>query len=221
MLKATPYKVSITLLEKANNSKIADFRESINRPTGDFFYDDWEVKEKYKNTVWSELISVLPDDIGEARIITLSPQTCYTKHCDVDDRYHLNLHGDEAYLIDLEQLSLSELQKDCIWYEMNAGVLHTAASFGQEQRKQLVVRKLLRRNNLEDPVEVSIFPVGKNPRYLFDNTLSRWLNYANKNGIINNFKGNNDNVKFDIDREFLNDLQKAMPNEFLPSISND
>lgn len=220
MLKETPYRVSIDLLDKIDKQYLSNFRESINEPTGNFFYDPWKIKEEYRDTIWETLLAALPGDIGEARIITLESETCYTKHSDIDDRYHLNLHGDEGYLIDLENLDMYHLQKDGIWYDMDAGVLHTAASFGEQKRMQLVVRKLLTRGNLKDPVEVSILPGGENPRYTFDNVLSPWLNYANKSGKINNFRGNNGNVKFDIDREFLDELSLIMPSEF-PYTVND
>lgn len=214
MLQLTPYSVPLELIEGIDKSQLTNLRESINQPTGDFFYDPWIIKDEYKGTVWEKLLAVFPNNIGEARIIILEAETCYTKHSDIDDRYHLNLHGDEGYLIDLEALELYHLQKDGIWYDMNAGILHTAASFGEQKRVQLVVRKLLQKNLLEHPVEVSILPGGDNPRYTFDNKLSPWLNYANKTGKINNFRGNNGNVKFDIDREFLDELSDVMPKEF-------
>lgn len=221
MLVATPYSVSIDTLEKIDPNQLVNFRESINEPTGNFFYDPWKIKEDYRGTVWEELLNVLPNDIGEARIIVLESETCYTKHSDIDDRYHLNLQGDEGYLIDLENQIMHHLKKDGVWYDMNAGILHTATSFGQQRRIQLVVRKLLTRATIDDAVEISILPGGENPRYTFDNVLSPWLNYANKARKINNFRGNNGNVKFEIDRKNLDELLEIMPKEFPYTINEN
>jgi hypothetical protein len=220
LITPTQHKVPITLIEEVDKGQLSTFRESINMPTGNFFYDPWEIKPEYKGTVWEELLNPLTN-IGEARIIILNSETCYTKHADIDDRYHLNLNGDEGYLINLETLDMHHLVQDGIWYDMNAGILHTATSFGEEVRIQLVVRKLLLRNDLKDPVTISILPGGKNPRYTFDNVLSPWLNYANKQGKINNFRGDNLNVIFDIDKEYLGELANIMPKEFPYTTSNN
>jgi len=220
LITPTQHKVPITLIEEVDKGQILNLRESINMPTGNFFYDPWEIKPEYKGTVWEELLNPLTN-ICEARIIILNSETCYTKHADIDDRYHLNLNGDEGYLINLETLDMHHLVQDGIWYDMNAGILHTATSFGEEVRIQLVVRKLLLRNDLKDPVTISILPGGKNPRYTFDNVLSPWLNYANKQGKINNFRGDNLNVIFDIDKEYLGELANIMPKEFPYTTSNN
>ncbi len=45
-----------------------DGKNVLNKPTGDFFYDPWEILPEYKGTVFEELLAPLKD-IGEARII--------------------------------------------------------------------------------------------------------------------------------------------------------
>jgi hypothetical protein len=140
---------------------------------------------------------------------------CYNRHADIDDRYHLNLFGDEGYLIDLENKKMYHTVKDGLWYKMNAGILHTAASFGEHKRIQLVVRELLSRNKLKDPVNVTITSTGSYPRYKFDNLLSPWLNSANKRKIISNFSYKDNSVNLLIERSVLKEIKDICLDNFL------
>ena len=189
-------------------------KHDLTQQTGDFFYDPWELKPEFENTYWENIWKSLPGEKGQARIIVLESPSCYTQHADIDDRYHLNLFGDEDYLIDLGSRLMHKLEKDGTWYEMDAGRLHTAISIGEHFRMQLVVRKLLKRNALEDPVSAIITVGGTNPRYHFDNKLSPWLNRANKRGIINSFQRDGGTVYFNIEQEYIPELQELIPNEF-------
>ena len=217
MLSQTNYTVDLSILKEAVDS-IADqeFKITINQPTGDFFYDPWEIKPELKNTVWQKILDSLPFDQGEARIITLKPGTAYCCHADADDRWHLNLQSKEGYICDIDNLKMYLLSTDGIWYTMNAGRLHTAANFGSIDRIQLVVRQLLKKNMLSDPVYIKISSksLSYNFRYQFDNTVSPWLNYANKHGIINNFKFVKDEVLFNIERNAIDSLNKILPDIF-------
>ena len=209
MLVKTPYTVSIDdmpLLEKG--------KHDLTVPSGDFFYDPWVLLEEYKNTVWESILNSLPIDTGQARIIVMESPSCYTQHADIDDRYHLNLSGDQDYLIDLDNQQMHKLVKDGVWYEMDAGRLHTAISVGEHTRMQLVVRKLLTRNVLNDSVSVKITAGGSNPRYSFDNTMSVWLNRASKNKTISNFKQSEASVYFDVEQSSLEELKSIVPKEF-------
>ena len=209
MLVKTLYTASIDnmpLLEKG--------KHDLTVPSGDFFYDPWVLLEEYKNTVWESIWNSLPIDTGQARIIVMESPSCYTQHADIDDRYHLNLSGDQDYLIDLDNQQMHKLVKDGVWYEMDAGRLHTAISVGEHTRMQLVVRKLLTRNVLNDSVSVKITAGGSNPRYSFDNTMSVWLNRASKNKTISNFKQSEASVYFDVERSSLEELKSIVPKEF-------
>jgi hypothetical protein len=210
MLVKTPYiapdNVKVELFEIG--------KHDLTDPTGDFFYDPWVLKPEYEGTVWEDIWCSLPIDTGQARIIVLGSPSCYTQHADIDDRYHLNLFSNEDYLIDLQDQRMYKLEKDNIWYEMDAGRIHTAISIGEHMRMQLVVRKLLTRNILNDPVSISIAVGGKNPRYHFDNKISPWLNCANKQSIINNFKQYDTTVSFDIERSYLQEIIRLLPEEF-------
>jgi len=218
MLEKLIYKVPTLLLKKAlldiQNDK---FRTTLNIPTGDFFYDKWILHDQYKDTIWETILSTLPMDIGEARIIILNSGTCYHSHADIDNRYHLNLSGNKSYLIDLDSNSMYKTVMDGIWYEMNTNLRHVAANFGSTDRIQLVVRKLLQRNKLKNPIKISIVPNinSKKVRFIFDDTISPWLNLANKKGIIYDFSTDfKEKVFLDIEKEYINELLNLIPVEF-------
>jgi hypothetical protein len=218
MISQTNYTVNVQLLQEACAAlPDQDMKTTINKPTGNFFYDSWVLKDEYKGTVWETLYESLPMSKGEARIIILDPGQCYQSHADIDDRYHLNILGDNCYLIDLVRETMHPLSQDGVWYDMDASFLHTATNFGRCARIQLVVRKLLKKNNLlHTPVSVRLESTLDNKdyaRYLFDNNVSPWLNQANKSGIINNFAYTREQVTFDIEADKLNSLAHILPEE--------
>jgi hypothetical protein len=218
MLTPTDHIVDTALFKKAcQELPKQGMKTAINQPTGDFFYDPWVLKDEYKGTVWELLYNSLPVSKGEARIIILDPGQCYQIHADIDDRYHLNILGDNSYLIDLVREQLHPLSQDGIWYDMDASFLHTATNFGRRARVQLVVRKLLKKNKLKAPVEVSLATSMDNPnhaRFLFDNTMSPWFNSANKAGFINSFTQGAVAIKFNIEQDKLESFKHMLPDEF-------
>jgi hypothetical protein len=218
MLIPTNYTTDPNLFQEAcRQLPDGGMKTTINKPTGDFFYDPWVLKDEYKGTVWETLYNSLPVVKGEARIIILDPGTCYTSHADIDDRYHLNILGDNSYLINLVQEIMYPLSQDGIWYDMDASFMHTATNFGRKARVQLVVRKLLKKNKLSNPVEVSLATSMDNPnhaRFLFDNTMSPWFNDANKAGLINSFKQGSVAITFNIEQDKLESFKRMLPEEF-------
>lgn len=218
MLTSTNYSVDTSLFQEACIClPKSDMKTTINEPTGDFFYDPWVIKDEYKGTVWETLYNSLPVNKGEARIIILDPAHCYQIHADIDDRYHLNILGEACYLIDLDQEQLFPLKQDGIWYNMNAGTLHTASNFGRRARVQLVVRHLLKQNKLINPVEIVMSTTIANTddaRFTFDNVLSPWFNKANKLGFINGFGHSQIGVKFNIEKDMLDSLHGVMTGDF-------
>lgn len=218
MLTPTNYTVDISLFQEACcQLPEGKMKTVINQPTGNFFYDPWIIKDEYKGTVWETLYNTLPITKGEARIIILDPAHCYQVHADIDDRYHLNILGEACYLMDLVSEKMYPLEQDGIWYDMDAGFLHTATNFGRRARVQLVVRKLLNQNKLKDPVEVLLSTTIKNTddaRFMFDNTLSPWFNKANKLGFINNFDHSPISIKFNIEQDKLESFKWVLPKEF-------
>jgi hypothetical protein len=112
---------------------------------------------------------------------------------------------------------MHKLEQDGIWYNMDAGFLHTATNFGRRARVQLVVRQLLKNNKLKDPVDIAVSTTLSNPddaRFVFDNNVSIWLNEANKLGFINNFSYSTVSVKFSIEQDKLDSLKRILPEEF-------
>lgn len=217
MLSETKHKVDIELINQALElTNLDEFKSTINQPTGDFFYDPWEIKPEFKGTVWENILDSLPVRKGEARIINLKPGTAYSCHADMDDRYHLNLQSEHGYICDLGNRELHLLKTDGIWYTMDAGRLHTAANFGSKDRIQLVVRQLLNRSQLSNPVTVSIMLTEKtfDFRYQFDQTISPWLNRANKSKVISNFIFSNEQVTFDVEKDYVERLEAIVPKIF-------
>lgn len=217
MLFPTEHTVNFELIDQALNlTNFDEFKFTINQPTGNFFYDAWDIKPEFKGTVWDKILQTLPEPKGEARIITLKPGTNYYCHADADDRWHLNFQSEHGYICDLENKELHRLKTDGIWYSMDAGRLHTAANFGNKDRIQLVVRQLLKHNQLVDPIKVSIVLKEQvsDFRYQFDQTVSSWLNRANKNQIISDFVFSDNEVTFNLEKEYLLKLESIIPKIF-------
>lgn len=218
MLFSTPYSVTPSQLELAKLSDFGNtFKSTINKSTGNFFYDPWVISDEYKNTVWNDILNTLPFSIGEARVILLKPGQCYQSHSDIDDRYHLNITGDFNYLIDLDSEIMYRNNNDCKWYDLDTSARHTAMNVGETVRVQLVVRKLLLNNVLNEPVKVKLSSITLSPddaRYKFDDVISGWLNRANKTGIINEFSPSLTHVTFNIENSCLIELEQIIPTEF-------
>jgi len=116
MLHTLPYTVNPALLDEAQGSiPSVESKLTINQPTGNFFYDPWEVKEEFKGTVWETLLNTLPLDIGEARIIALAHGTTYMSHTDIDDRYHLSITGQYSFLINIDDEKMYPTIADGQW----------------------------------------------------------------------------------------------------------
>lgn len=217
MIIETAYVLDPKFIELAQQGlKEFEGKTALNQPTGDFFYDPWILKEQFKDTVWNDILSVLKVDYGEARIIILEPGESYMAHADIDDRFHLNLQGNNSFLIDISDQKMYPTITDSRWYEMDAGKIHAATNYGEIPRAQLVVRKLLTKNKLQKPIHVSIASAQElfDYRYKFDNNISPWLNRMNKLKKINNFKFNKEIVEFDTEEESIFDLVKFDKNVF-------
>jgi hypothetical protein len=201
MIQNTKYTVSLDDIAGVMGDVYDIGKFDISEQTGSFFYDPWQLKSEFLGTAWETIWNSLPGPKGQGRIIILESPSCYTSHADIDNRWHLNLCGDEAYLIDLEKEEMFKTVLDGKWYDMDAGVPHTAMNIGAEIRAQLVVRKLLPKNIINDPQHVRIAGVKGNIRYEFDKHLSPWLNRAaNNTKIISNVKVVEQGIEFDIEK---------------------
>lgn len=218
MLKKTNFCVSLDLINEAVNTiSNENFKQVINRPTGNFFYDPWVISEEFQGTVWEKIYDSLPTIKGEARIIILKPPQCYFSHSDIDDRWHLNLTSKKSYLINLDNNTMFKLITDGYWYDFDAGNRHTAVNFGNRPRIQLVIRQLLIRSSRNDLVSVKIkskLNDLEDARFEFDDSISNILNMINKQNALNNFTHNSDEVSFDIAPEFLKNLESIDKKNF-------
>jgi len=216
MLKSTGISLPYTLIETAgkNLDFFKDVKNVLNQPSGNFFYDSWEVKDTFKGTIWDEILSFFPSDIGEARIIRLGSGKCYLQHADIDDRYHLNIAGENSYLLDLHDQKIHQIFNDNFVWQMDAGRLHTAINCDTDDRYQLVVRKLIKYTNLKNPLQVSITPICNKARFVFDNEVSPVLNRLVKNQVLSNFSIINNGVIFDLEADFVKILQTLNTNNY-------
>lgn len=213
MITATEHKVNQNIIHQIAKINF-EGKLSVNKPTGNFFYDPWELLDEYKNSAIDIAISSLGIPVGETRLIKLKSGNCYFSHSDIDDRYHLNISGDCSALVNLDTQENFFLSTDGVWYFMDAGPRHSAVNFGQFPRIQLVVRKLLKKNSLEKPVTLFVEPQGTNARFVFDNTISPWLNRAVKQSKINNFYSNGKSITVDVDDKYLDEFLTVCPKNF-------
>lgn len=217
MITKLQYKVDNSLFEKIPELVPKfDSRIALTTPTGDFFYDPWKISEEFSGTIWEDVLKSLPLRIGEARLVKLYPGTAYYSHADIDDRYHLNIFGEKSFLVDLDQNILHPVHNDSFWYEMDAGVRHSAVNFGNKTRIQLVVRKLLEKSNLYHPVRIKIFLVNFRTdfRFIFDDIFSPYINRLIKKGKADNFSLFNNEVFIDIEKEYVEDIKSISPEHF-------
>ena len=188
--------------------ELEEGKNELSRPTGKFFYDPWELLPQYKGTLLEVLYNKLPE-AGQARVMLMKEGTCYSEHADIDDRYHLTLDAESSYLIDMDNDFMNATTVNNTIYLMDGGTIHTAANFGHTPRAELVVRKLLKHNQLRNParlnlaVRYDIFDL----RYRVDIVFSPGLNRANKKGIIDNFEPVSES-------EMILDLEKECIDEF-------
>jgi hypothetical protein len=212
MFTTTLYKVDPNLILEASQSlPNFDFRMAVNTPTGSFFYDPWEIKDEFKNSVWEKLLSTIPDPIGEARIIKLDPGTCYRSHSDIDDRWHLSIIADKSYLVNLDTDKMYPQVVDNTWHYFDAGGRHSAANFGNKPRFQLVVRTLLPKGtNISTPktVVITLKNVVDDRRYIFDDIVSPWLNSTAKKKLIDKFEYKDLEAKFVTDESLIPELRQ-------------
>jgi hypothetical protein len=189
----------------------------LNEPTGDFFYDNWKIKDLYKDTLWQQVLDTLPYTIGQARIIKMEAGDSYMAHADIDNRWHLNLTGEQAYLIDLDNKVMHECVRDSHWAYMDASRIHAATNYGSIPRLQLVVREpLFRSREPKDLISISMEPAYEQHdfRYKFDKIFSPFLNRANQKHKLADFAHTTFNLKFKLERELLEEFKQLVTPEF-------
>jgi hypothetical protein len=189
----------------------------LNEPTGDFFYDTWKIKELYKDTIWQKVLDTMPMSIGQARIIKMLPGDSYMAHADIDNRWHLNLTGEQAYLIDLDEKVMYECVRDNRWAYMDASRIHAATNYGSIPRLQLVVREpLFKSRQPVDLVSIGIEPAYEQHdfRFKFDKIFSPFLNRANQKYKLADFAHTTFNLTFKLEHELLEEFNNLITSEF-------
>lgn len=217
MLTPTNYTISPDIYQEvlAQLPKI-DYRLGLNCQSGSFFHDPWCISPEFVGTVWETILDSLPEPKGEARLIRLEQGVAYPSHADIDDRWHLTITGNHSYLIDLEKEIMHQTNELGRWYSMDAGVRHTAANFGSEDRIQLVVRKLLPQPNIQNPigVKITLKTIVVDRRFIFDDVISPWLNRAYKKGIVDNFIGKDLVATFTVEQQYMEELKILVKDHF-------
>jgi hypothetical protein len=217
MIKKQRWQCPEGLVEQALKECPITGNTVLNEPTGDFFYDSWKIKDLYKDTPWQQVLDTLPYTIGQARIIKMEPGDSYMAHADIDNRWHLNLTGEQAYLIDLDNRVMHECVRDNHWAYMDAGRIHAATNYGSIPRLQLVVREpLFRSREPKDLISISMEPAYEQHdfRYKFDKVFSPFLNRANQKYKLADFAHTTFSLKFKLEQELLEEFKKLITPEF-------
>lgn len=217
MINITMWQCPKELIEQAlTEHPIEGGRVALNAPTGNIFYDEWKIKDEFRDTVWEKVLATLPYTIGEARVITLEPNQSYMAHADIDNRWHLNLTSNQSYLIDLDAQKMYKQNNDGHWRYMFADKIHTAGNYGSIPRKQLVVREPLKHSRYTNLVGVEITPAQEqfDYRYQFDTIISPWLNRKNQSGELDDFAYKDSYVYFKIPEHIKEELAEFPRTKF-------
>jgi len=217
MITIQPWQCPEGLIEQALTAcPVTGEGTVLNEKTGDFYYDEWHIKDLYKDTLWEEILNTLPSTVGQARVIKLAPGESYMAHADIDNRWHLNLSGEQAYLIDLDHRVMHECTRDNYWAYMDASCIHAATNYGSVSRLQLVVRELLHRIQPVDLVSIAIEAAYDQHdfRYKFDKIFSPFLNRANQKHKLADFAHTTFSLKFKLERELLEEFNKLTTKDF-------
>lgn len=210
------------------------FPLQMHTTNNNFFYGERQLLDRYKGTEFERLWNSL-ESPGEAQIQVLDRGRCYIGHCDVDDRYHITLFGNNSYLIDIEKNNLFPTEIDnTVWF-LETSTKHTAANFGTVPRVQLVIRKLLNKNKLKNPIPVFLHLQSEDThfknaaRYKFDTMVQSFINIGiNKNKTVDQFKGDlatassDVAVYFEIEQDCLADVEQlASDVDCVVKVGND
>ena len=220
MFTATPHQVnSAELLEIFRSVQLQQdqhddmFKLDLNLPTGNFYYDPWQLKPQYEHTEVARVLDLLAP-VGQVKIVSIPPGQCYLAHSDVEDRYHVTLQSEHSYVLDITQQQSYECRVDNRVYLMNTAQLHTVMNAGYVPRIQLVIRRLLTRHTLQDPIHIHIeaTEAPHNLRQQWDNHILVWCNLAHKQGIMTDFDPMNSEarVQFRMESDHLDSLRSVL-----------
>lgn len=187
MLEKLPQKYHLQNIKEQVNRIVFDKQIAINETSGGLFNGPYTVKSEFKNTPLGDLLDSL-GEIGEARLLKLSPGDSYMAHSDPDDRLHLNITGGEySYILNLEENKMYTIPADGHLWRMDTGPIHVACNFGSKERIHLNIRILLP-DIQEKYVRVTIEGGDFDWRHRISVSVSRWLNRAIKSKEITGFR---------------------------------
>lgn len=187
MLEKLPQKYHIQTIKEQVSHLAFDKQIAINETNGGLFNGPYTVKTEFKNTPLGDFLDSL-GEIGEARLLKLSPGDSYMAHSDPDDRLHLNITGgDYSYILNLEKNKMYTIPADGHLWRMDTGPVHVACNFGSRERIHLNIRILLP-DIKEKYVRVKIEGGDFDWRHQISISVSRWLNRAIKSERIIGFR---------------------------------
>lgn len=213
MITETSYSADLADIKELEKTLSDQMITMINHPVGNLYYEEWELNDEFKGTPLEKVYNSLPIKKGYSLLITIKPSSTFNKHCDPDDRWILNINGEEAYVNDLDNKVMNKIDVNGKWYQINGGVFHASSNFGNSPRTFLVVRSMLTRGDLKDRVKVhiKITDMGKDHKYKLENNLHPWIYQANKNGLLDNYLTfEQDFLEFETEREFVPKIQEML-----------
>lgn len=223
MITRTNIHVDVTLkeiIDALNNLPKNDYRYILNEPSNHYMHDDWKIKKEFKNSLWDRILATLPYKIGQARIIVMQPGQCYQSHADIDNRWHLNLTGEDCFFADLDNFKMFKIEQDWYWYDFDASPRHTAVNCGRFARAQLVVRKPIVKNKIVDPVRLEIKSLldDDNTRYQGENKITPWFNKALLKGVASDIDTPDaGTIHVTLERNILSEFYNLIPQGFTVS----
>lgn len=192
MIEQTNIHVDIgPIIEQVRAMNVQEWSTPLNETTGNILSGTYTVKQQYKNTPLGNVIDML-DDPGEARLLRLASEECYTAHTDPDDRYHLSIIDNEhSYLIDLESKTMHQLQCDGYVYRMDTSITHTAINVSASERIYLNVRVRMPTCH-DDPYHLKLVGGDYDYKYKVYYYLMGYLNKSIKAGSVTGLEKIND-----------------------------
>lgn len=148
---------------------------------GRLFNGPYRIKSEYVNTPLGNVLAKL-GNIGEARLLKLTPGSSYMAHSDPDDRLHMSIVTNEyCKIIDLEHNQMHHLPVDGSVWLMDTGPIHVASNFGARDRIHLNIRVLLP-DVTDGWVRFTVDGGDYDWRHAIQISITRWMNRALKEG---------------------------------------
>lgn len=150
---------------------------------GRLFNGPYRIKPEYVNTPLGNVLATL-GNIGEARLLKLTPGSSYMAHSDPDDRLHMSIVTNEyCKIIDLEHNQMHHLPVDGSVWLMDTGPIHVASNFGARDRIHLNIRVLLP-DVTDGYTRFTVVGGDYDWRHAIQISITHWMNRAIKQGKV-------------------------------------